>query len=336
MFSTAVLVGKDEQGEPSIGRPILNTRAYILDSNLSPVPPYSRGELCLAGAGLALGYHNRAELNRERFPVWRGHPDGPERVYRTGDLASYRSDGMIEFFGRTDYQVKIRGYRIELEEVEATINHVEGVREAAVVALSLSQESMEKELVAYVVTDRVVVGDGVAVLDADEQHRLSAALQKVLPEYMAPSTIVFVHRLAKTLNGKIDRKALPQPPARQKSSSAKNGEKTGTQALVAEIWGEALGMDPARLGVYDKFYELGGSSLRIVQVVAGIKRKLGRTVSIAQIFRFQDIASIAKWLDEGDADSQAAIDGGSKRGTTRRTALRDARRKQERMADRRG
>lgn len=336
VFSTAVLVGKDEQGEPSIGRPILNTRAYILDSNLSPVPPYSRGELCLAGAGLALGYHNRAELNRERFPVWRGHPDGPERVYRTGDLASYRSDGMIEFFGRTDYQVKIRGYRIELEEVEATINHVEGVREAAVVALSLSQESMEKELVAYVVTDRVVVGDGVAVLDADEQHRLSAALQKVLPEYMAPSTIVFVHRLAKTLNGKIDRKALPQPPARQKSSSAKNGEKTGTQALVAEIWGEALGMDPARLGVYDKFYELGGSSLRIVQVVAGIKRKLGRTVSIAQIFRFQDIASIAKWLDEGDADSQAAIDGGSKRGTTRRTALRDARRKQERMADRRG
>ena len=204
-----------------IGRPIANTRAYVFEPSGLPAPIGVAGELCIAGHGLARGYRNRPELTTERF-VTVTLPDGRrERVYRTGDMARFRSDGQLEFLGRRDHQVKVRGYRIELEEIEAVLATHAGVRECVVVARGPAED---QRLVGY-----VVLSEG-ASFDADA---VRATLRAKLPEYMIPNLFMPLPALPLTPNSKIDRNALPAPQAPVPVVSCSDAVMTPAQGRVA-------------------------------------------------------------------------------------------------------
>ncbi|RKH25072.1 AMP-binding protein, partial [Corallococcus sicarius] len=203
-YSTGSLVGREEV--PLIGRPLPATRAYVLDAALQPVPVGVAGELYLAGEGQARGYLLRPDLTAERFvPEPYGPPGG--RMYRTGDRVRYREDGRLEYLGRVDFQVKVRGFRIELGEVEAALRKAPGIKDAVVVAKG---EAADKRLVAYVVAK---AGETL------EAEALKVQLRQGLPEYMVPSVLMVLEALPLNANGKVDRKALPEPEAPQSGST---------------------------------------------------------------------------------------------------------------------
>ena len=243
-----------------IGRPIANTQIHILDAQGALVPVGVPGEIHIGGAGVARGYLNRPELTRERFiPDPFGKPGS--RMYTTGDLARYLPDGNIEFLGRTDHQVKIRGFRIELGEVEAALQRCERVREAVV--LAREDEPGDKRLVAYVVPafGALVVAD------------LRAQLSSFLPEYMVPSTWVFLDNLPLNSNGKINRKALPAPELSRNALGIDYvAPRNSTEELLAGIWAEVLKVKS--IGAHDNFFALGGHSLLVIRVVAQVNDAL--------------------------------------------------------------
>ena len=236
-----------------IGRPIGNTRIYILDERLEPVPIGVAGELYIGGAGVARGYWNRADLTAERFvpsPFVAG-----DRLYKTGDVGRYLSDGTIEFVGRNDFQVKLRGFRIELGEIEARLVENAGVREAVVVARE--DDGGEKRLVAY-----YVPAADAQVIDA-EQLRLHLA--RALPEYMVPAAYVSLESLPLTVNGKVDRRALPVPDDMAYSRSVYEAPQGEVEQTLARIWSEMLAVE--RVGRHDNFFMLGGHSLLVVRLI---------------------------------------------------------------------
>jgi amino acid adenylation domain-containing protein len=205
VWSTSQVI---ERGKPiTIGRPMANTKLYILDESKQPTRIGVAGELYIGGAGVARGYWKRSELTAERFVPNPFTSEDEERIYRTGDLARYRADGAIEYLGRLDHQVKLRGFRIELGEIEAALRQLKGVREAAVVVRELNAN--DKRLAAYLVAD-----------EAMEAAHVRSALSQKLPDYMVPSLVTFLAKMPLTPNGKIDRKALPEP----KSESATDGQ----------------------------------------------------------------------------------------------------------------
>jgi amino acid adenylation domain-containing protein len=265
-------------GTVPIGRPIANARIYLLDSNGMPVPRGAVGEIWIGGAGIARGYLNRADLTAERFTDDLFSSEADARMYRTGDLGRYLSDGNIEFLGRNDHQVKIRGFRIELGEIEFRLNAHAGVRDSVVVA---NERHGETRLIAYVMP--VVTGAETAELSED----LRAYLQGCLPDYMVPSAIVCVDAFSLTVNGKVDRRALPPPDDDaflHRSYEAPQGE---IEQALAEIWIELLGVD--RVGRNDHFFELGGHSLLVVRLLERLKgRSLAtdvRTVFATPVLR---------------------------------------------------
>jgi amino acid adenylation domain-containing protein len=263
-----------------IGRPIANTRAYVFEPSGLPAPIGVAGELCIAGHGLARGYRNRPELTTERF-VTVTLPDGRrERVYRTGDMARFRSDGQLEFLGRRDHQVKIRGYRIELEEIEAVLATHAGVRECVVVARGLAED---QRLVGY-----VVLSEG-ASFDADA---VRATLRAKLPEYMIPNLFMPLPALPLTPNSKIDRNALPAPQAPVPVVSCSDAVMTPAQGRVAAVWRSVLGLE--RVGLHDNFFDLGGHSLLLVKLHVQLKREFDTQFPLVELFQHATVAAQAR------------------------------------------
>ncbi|RKH59280.1 non-ribosomal peptide synthetase, partial [Corallococcus interemptor] len=277
-YSTASLVGRNEV--PLIGRPLPATRAYVLDASLQPVPVGVAGELYLAGEGQARGYLLRPELTAERFvPEPFGPPGG--RMYRTGDRVRYRTDGRLEYLGRIDFQVKVRGFRIELGEIEAALRRAPGLKDAVVVAKG---EAADKRLVAYVTPKAEA---------SLEVEALKAHLRQGLPEYMVPSAFVVLDALPLNSNGKVDRKALPEPEAQQ-SGTSYEAPRTETEAKLASIWAEVLRLP--QVGVKDSFFELGGHSLLATQVVSRVRAELGVELPLRALFESSTVEALAARL----------------------------------------
>jgi len=269
-----------------IGRPIANTRAYILDSHGNPVPPGVVGELYIGGDGVARGYFNRPDLTAERFVANPFDADPAARLYRSGDRARFLVDGNIEFCGRTDSQVKIRGHRIEPGEVEAALMHLSDVKDAVVI---VSEESTsERMLVAY------WVPAGVASGSADD---LRFALRRTLPAYMVPSAFVKLDHIPLTANGKVDRRQL-RPPAEYDAAAFCDFKRPSdeTESRLLHVWESVLGR--SRIGVNDDFFELGGHSLLAVRLVHRIAQEFGRRLPLSALFQAPSVERMAALLQQ--------------------------------------
>jgi amino acid adenylation domain-containing protein len=319
VFCTFKLVGPDEPGEPSIGTPSATARVHVLDETLRPVPAGRPGELYLGGAGLAWGYVNRPRTTAERFVP---DPFAPgERMYRTGDIARFAPGGDLEFVGRADHQVKVRGYRIELEEVEAWLVTCPEVREAAAAVRGAPDAG---SLVAYVVPENEPRTAECPWLDPDRAGRITDRLTGSLPDHLVPETVVFLSALPLSPNRKLDRAALPEPPVPEPAASV-DAPGSETEVALAEIWGELLGREPATIGTRDAFYDLGGNSLLLVRLAKRMSQRFGRKVGVTDLFRFRDIASLGRWLDDGTGATPEAVEQARRRASTRRAAVRGGR-----------
>ncbi len=268
---------------PSIGRPIANTEVYLLDDDLRPVPQGAPGEICIGGAGLALGYRNRPELTAERFV---SSPfAGSGRLYRTGDMARRRPDGDLEFLGRVDDQVKIRGCRIELNEVATALAAHPEIAQSAVVARE--DEPGQKSLVGYVVlTPESPLTHG----------ELREFLERSLPDYMIPTQFVALDALPRNGNGKVDRRALPAPTRENTLENAGAAEpRTALEQQIAAIIAELLKLD--RIGVEDNFFLLGGHSLLGAQLIARLREQFDVDVPLRALFEAPTVASLSAEIE---------------------------------------
>ncbi len=265
----------------SIGRPLPGTRAYVLDRHLEPVPGGVPGELFLGGAGGARGYLGRPDLTAERFiPDPFGiFPGG--RLYRTGDLARWSASGDLEQLGRLDHQVKVRGFRIELEEIERVLREHPQVRDAAVVARE--SPAGGRALVAYVATEE-------AGLQELRRH-----LGARLPAYMVPSSFQLLPALPRTLNGKIDRRALPDPGPLAAGAAPGTPPRTPVEELLAGLWAGLLGVD--RVGIHDSFFDLGGHSLLATRLVARLREPFGVELPLRDLFERPTVAGLAARIE---------------------------------------
>ncbi|MCP1307440.1 amino acid adenylation domain-containing protein [Paenibacillus tyrfis] len=277
-FSTThPIVGVQAEPVP-IGRPISYSTAYVTDRSLKLLPVGAWGELLVGGDGVARGYLNLPELTAEKFVDSPYRPG--ERCYRTGDLVRWRSDGTLEYKGRIDGQVKIRGYRIEPGEIESQLAKVEAIREAVVVARE--DESGQKQLCAYFVADRAFT--------ASEAR---SALAQELPDYMIPSCFVQLERIPLTINGKVDRKALPAPEERLQTGAEHAAPATELEAKLAKIWQEVLGVP--NISVLDGFFDLGGHSLKALALMSEME-KAGYYVTLTDIYHYNSIRALAGYL----------------------------------------
>jgi pristinamycin I synthase-3/4 len=283
----------DSSDSPMIplGRPLANTRVYVLDARLQPVPVGVSGELYIAGKSLARGYWKRAGLTAEQFVA---DPYGApgSRMYRTGDLARWRGDGVVEFLGRTDQQVKIRGFRIELGEIEATLTRHSAIAQATVVPRE--DQRGEKRLIAY-----LVARAGEAI-NPDEIFQY--VLHR-LPDYMVPSAIVVLDALPRTLHGKLDRKALPAPDLNRPSTYRPPW--SPQEEILCALYAEVLGVE--RVGVSGNFFELGGHSLLAAKLASRIQVTFGVDVSVRTLFEAPTVAALAQQLSHATLDPFAVL-----------------------------
>jgi len=292
---------------PCIGRPIDNTQVYILDENLMQTPVGVPGEMYIGGKSLAQGYLNRADLTAERFSPNPFAQGTGCRMYKTGDLVRYMSNGDIEFLGRLDDQVKVRGFRIELGEVEAALGQHESVSE---VICQIRQDSGNtNRLVAYIVP---VAGSNV------DEVALKGMLAKKLPDYMIPANIVFLDRLPLTANGKIDRDALPTPDSVPLMTKKDYQAPTSTiQKQLASIWKEKLSIE--RVGLNDNFFELGGHSLLLIEVNTWLKSNFNKDISMMDMFKYPTIKALSEFLTDSKPESEETTDS---RGKTRKDFMK--------------
>jgi amino acid adenylation domain-containing protein len=267
-----------------IGKPIANTRIYLLDRNLQPVPVGLPGELHIGGIGLARGYHNRPELTAEKFIADPFSDDPRARLYKTGDLARYLPDGNIEYLGRLDHQVKIRGFRIELGEIEAQLNQHPAVREVVVMARQDTPE--DPRLVAYLAFKN---GEPPKVSELRQMLRLK------LPEYMVPSVFIRLERFPLTPNGKVDRKALPALAGKDIEMGPNYvAPRTYLEQVLCNIWRDVLKLK--RVGIKDNFFDLGGHSLLAVRLIKAINGELKTNLHVPAFFQNPNIELLASLL----------------------------------------
>jgi amino acid adenylation domain-containing protein len=275
---------------PLIGHPIINTQIYLLDAQLQPMPVGIPGEMYIGGVGLARGYLNQPGLTAERFIA---HPYSTvpgARLYKTGDLARYCSDGSIDFLGRLDQQVKLRGYRIELGEIETTLTEHPAVREAIV--LAREDVAGDVHLTAYV--------------SPHAQQRPTAAvlrsfLRSKLPAYMVPSSLVVLDALPLTPNNKVDRRALAKlGDVYTELAAVHVAPQTATERVIAEIWQEVLHRE--RIGIHDNFFDSGGHSLLLARVHSELLSTLNKDISMIDLLRYPTISSLAKYVNQGQSE----------------------------------
>ncbi len=275
-----------QSGWIPIGRPIANTQLYILDQKLRPVPIGVTGELYIGGAGVARGYLNRPDLTSERFITNPFSQKEGARLYKTGDLARYLPDGTIECLGRIDHGVKIRGFRVELGEIEAVLGQHPAVQEVAIAAREDSPG--DRRLVAYVVP---------RLKEAISVSELRSFLKEKLPEYMIPSAFVTLDSMPLTINGKVDRQALPIPENfRPELAVAYESPQTQVERIIANLWQEVLHLE--KVGIYDNFFDLGGHSLLLVRVHNKLEEIWQQEIEIVELFKYPTISSLAKHLSQ--------------------------------------
>ncbi|MGG7517727.1 amino acid adenylation domain-containing protein [Allorhizobium undicola] len=281
VWSTAMaLTGSDLDTTP-IGKPIWNTRLYVLDRNGQPVPPGVAGELYIGGTGVAKGYLDKPELTAERFLPDPFAGDGA-RMYRTGDMATWRADGVMEYLGRNDHQIKIRGFRVEPGEIEAALIDQAEIRQAVVVLRD--DPGQGKRLVAYVVPSAGTLPDAA---------ELSARLAQSLPAHMIPAAYVEMETIPLNVNGKIDRNALPAP--QWKAEEGFVAPQTAAQETIAAIWRDILGIKD--VGIHDSFFNLGGDSLAAARMIAAIRARMKSEIPIAAVFDTPTIATMARLIE---------------------------------------
>jgi amino acid adenylation domain-containing protein len=290
-YSTFTLVPRG--AAVTIGVPIANTQAYILDGHLNPVPVGVSGELHLAGAGLARGYFGRPELTAERFVANPFSSQNGCVMYRTGDLCRWLPDGNIQYLGRMDNQIKLRGFRIELGEIEVMLGRHPDVRHCVVMARE--DEPGNKRLVAYIVPQQG--------READEDE-LRAFLKQKLPDYMLPGAFVSLLEFPLTPNRKVDRRLLPIPNASRASNPSAVLPRNSHEAMLVKIWQELLGIES--VGVKDNFFELGGHSFLAVRLVSEIQKATGKVVPLAALFKTATIEALAN-LISADSNSPEQI-----------------------------
>lgn len=297
VWSTCVRIVSARPEHLSIGRPIANTQAWVLDAHGQPCPWGVAGELHLGGAGLALGYWRRPELTAQRFIEWAADPgQPPQRLYRTGDRVRWRRDGRLEHLGRLDDQIKLRGHRIEPAEIEAVLAAHERVHRAVV--MRREDRPGDARLVAYVHTDAP------AAAHEDLRDALRERLRARLPDYMQPQHLVFIDHLPVLPNGKLDRRSLPAPAEPAASVQRVAPRNAAEQALWA-VWAEVLGH--RRFGVHEDFFDLGGHSLLAARLVHRIEARLGLPCSLAQVFEHPTVATLCEALDTGRRLHEASM-----------------------------
>ncbi|MCP5103912.1 MAG: amino acid adenylation domain-containing protein, partial [bacterium] len=297
-FSTTFLIDKDYDESIPIGGPIANSTAYIVDRFDHLVPVGVVGELLVGGEGVSRGYLNNPELTNKKFlrgpgAVFSKRAPGRRRpIYRTGDLARWFSDGTIDFLGRKDQQVKIRGYRIELEEIENRLLSHEQIREAVVIDREDAQGV--KYLVAYIVGAFI------------ETPQLKKYLSQTLPEYMIPSYFVQMEKIPLTANGKVDRRALPEPE--RAAGTAYAAPRDEIEEKMAGIWAAILSVDKGKIGIDDNFFELGGHSLKGTVMIARVHKVFNVKISLADIFQAPDIRRLSAYIKASVEDEYFSIE----------------------------
>nr|WP_278046118.1 non-ribosomal peptide synthetase [Clostridium beijerinckii] len=273
-----------------IGTPLANVKAFILDNNYNMCGVNIPGELCISGEGLSRGYLNKPSLTEEKFI------DNPfelgTKIYKTGDLARWLPDGNIEFLGRIDNQVKIRGFRIELGEIENRLLENENIKEATV--LVKENKDGEKYICAYVVSENSL-----------EELDLRNYLRETLPEYMIPSYFVKVEKMPLTRNGKINRRALPEPNLNA-TLTEYEAPRNEVEEILASIWSEVLGIE--KIGINDNFFEIGGHSLKAMMLISKIHKELNKEVPLKELFRFPTIKELSKYIESTEENPYSMIE----------------------------
>jgi len=293
-YSTWVAMRRGEPFAAHIGRPIANTRVYILDGGREPAPAGVIGEIHIGGAGVARGYLNRVDLTAERFVQDPFSQEAGARMYRTGDLGRWLADGTIEFLGRNDFQVKLRGFRIELGEIEARLASHPAIKEA--VALAREDSPGDKRLVAYYTTAD-------AVTPGPDAEALRGYLLESLPEYMAPAAYVKLDALPLTPNGKLDRRALPTPEDKAYVRRGYEPPVGGTEIKLAGIWADLLKLE--RVGRQDNFFELGGHSLLAISMIERMRRD-GLPTEVRTLFAAPTLRALAEAI-EGASPAEVKV-----------------------------
>ncbi len=312
-YSTYTLVRRG--ASVTVGRPLANTQAYILDAHFNPVPIGVPGELYLAGEGLARGYYGRPDLTAERF-IPNPFSSGPGvRMYRTGDLTRYLPDGNIQYLGRMDHQVKVRGFRIELGEIETALDSHPDVRRSIVMARE--DEPGNKQLVAYVVPELQDGDSDQRAESAELIPQLRAWLGDKLPEFMIPAAFVLLDSMPLSPNGKINRSMLPVPEQSRDETATYVAPRTSAEETLAAIWSEVLRIP--QIGVLDNFFSLGGHSLLATQVVSRVRQSLGIVLPLRAIFECPTISEMASRLEE--KRSVTAVGGSKIERASRDTAI---------------
>jgi amino acid adenylation domain-containing protein len=288
-------------GTVPIGMPIARTSVHILDEEMRPVPDGEVGQLCAGGEGVALGYLQRPELTSEKFVVDMFSDAPGARLYLTGDLARLRPDGNLEFLGRSDRQIKINGKRVELEEIEMSLRRDPRVADAVVIVRE--DVPLMKRLAGYVTR---------ALLHAAEDEALFLAqllqnLRSRLPAHMVPADLVLLPALPLAPSGKVDRKALPVPSRTLvERPSPQTGPTAELEGCIAEIWRRILGLD--HVGTGENFFDLGGTSLQLIQVHAEIQSKIRPDIELVTLFQHPNIRDLASYLASGERSNRIATE----------------------------